>query len=125
MSMDSLIGSCYLTFGGWVPGREGNAAVFRLPYLTDNRDPFCLVRVHESLWVLQWVQVPTEHRRKGYGSDLLTALCRSADQAGAVVSCHVEDTDDGMRRDALAAWLMRYGFSAPDRDGTMERSPNN
>lgn len=125
MSMDSLINSCFLSFAGWADGHEGDTAFFRLPYLTDARDPYARVRAYDTLWVIEWIGVPKAHRRKGYASELLHALCQSADQAGVIVSCQAEDTDDGMSCDALAAWLMRYGFSAPDRDGTMERSPNN
>ena len=70
------------------------------------------------------VHVEPEHRRQGFGSAIMQAVCADADHAGFVLLLQPEPESGGMTIDELSAWYSRFGFVAIQESPLlMARSP--
>jgi ribosomal protein S18 acetylase RimI-like enzyme len=61
-------------------------------------------------WTISRINVPREHRGKGYGSQLLTQILADADKENAELWLEVSPSD-GLSYSQLVTWYERYGFS--------------
>lgn len=65
-----------------------------------------------GLYEINRINVPQEHRGKGYGTKILQQILDDADkeQVKLVLSVFSSDMRGIMKNDELIAWYMRHGF---------------
>jgi GNAT superfamily N-acetyltransferase len=66
-----------------------------------------------------------EHRRQGFGTQLMQAVCEEADCERIVLILQPRPYDTGIGKDKLIAWYKRFGFvKTQDKPVLMARAPS-
>lgn len=83
--------------------------------------PSDMERVREVVKV--WTD--EEHRRQGYGTELIQAVCDEADVQGIVLILQPLPFGEGLDKDKLIAWYSRFGFvKTQNKPVLMARAPS-
>lgn len=75
-----------------------------------------------NAFVIHRINVPVQHRAKGYGSTLLKQICADAD-AEQVPLILAPEPSGGLPYEELVSWYMRHGFEWTSSGAMMERKP--
>jgi ribosomal protein S18 acetylase RimI-like enzyme len=80
-----------------------------------------------GLFLINRINVPQEHRGKGYGTQILDQILKDADQERVtlVLEVYASDMRGIMTKDKLIEWYRRHGFHMVNHaQGLMERRNN-
>ena len=103
-----------------ISGLNGDGIVYTLP---DVEGPVLVLFVKANGWKIDKIEVPPELRGRGFGRQLLAAVCDAADGEGVTITLTVERySRSGLYKQALRTWYGRMGF-IPMGDDHMEREP--
>ena len=113
--------SALLPAGPVISGLNSEGFVYTLP---DVEGPLLVLFVTANGWRISKIEVPPELRGRGFGRQLLAAVCDAADGANVTITLTVERySRSGLHKQVLRAWYRRMGFIAPMGDDHMEREP--
>ena len=114
--------SALLPAGPVIPGLlNSEGSLYTLPEV---EGPFLVLFVTANGWRIAKIEVPPELRGRGFGRQLLAAVCDAADNANVTVTLTVERySRSGLYKRVLRMWYQRMGFIAPMGDDHMEREP--
>jgi GNAT superfamily N-acetyltransferase len=66
-----------------------------------------------------------DHRRQGYGTELMQAVCDEADVLGVVLMLQPLPFGEGVTKEKLMAWYSRFGFvKTQSKPVLMARAPS-
>ena len=116
--------TCYsapLPAGPVISGLNSEGNAYTLP---DVEGPVLVLFVTTTGWRIAKIEVPPELIGRGFGRQLLAAVCAAADGANVTITLTVERySRSGLHKQVLRAWYRRMGFIAPMGDDHMERRP--
>jgi ribosomal protein S18 acetylase RimI-like enzyme len=83
--------------------------------------------MRESVLEISSVWTDPDHRKQGYATELMKAVCEEADMSNKVLILQPSpyDTTSGVGKDKLIAWYKRFGFIVTQKTPVlMARAPS-